>query len=294
MGEGGAGIEGEGGAGSAGEGEGEGGAGSAGEGDGEGGAGSAGEGDGEGRAGSAGEGEDEGGAGSAGEGERGPFDDIAETLLQGAFDDDEEELSGEDGEGVGSDDEDAATAALARHLGLLLGSGQQLADFLAEEGEGSEEDVSDDDDVGGLAGEGGLPDFSLPQWQQPLYDGSRISLGRYAFALLREKRAGRIRDTVFDRLLGLLSDHVFPQSNLAPRSLYLLKKAVGVEAAGKYEFHVCIHGSFVFPQPCCRHDYHLHVGDFCDCAEPASRFKTDSKRRLLPHAVGRDEGDIYI
>jgi hypothetical protein len=59
-----------------------------------------------------------------------------------------------------------------------------------------------------------------------------------------------------------------------------------VEAAGKYEYHICEHGTYVFPEPCCRHDYHLHEGDSCSCSVPFSRFKKDSNGRLHPHTVG--------
>jgi hypothetical protein len=131
-------------------------------------------------------------------------------LLQAGLDD------GLGDEALDSDDDEEKSAAdVLRSLGILIGvDPQKLVDMLAYE-EGWEEEEEEEEEEGGEEDE--LPDFTLPCWQRQLFDGSRISVGRFAFALLREKRAGRIRDTVFNRLLGLLSDHVFPEANLAPR-----------------------------------------------------------------------------
>jgi hypothetical protein len=92
------------------------------------------------------------------------------------------------------------------------------------------------------------PDFSTQDWEQPLYPGARLTRAQYVYALLREKRAGRMRDTVFNRLLKLLQSQVLPEGSSAPRSWHLFKKALGIEAAGKYEYHICQHGAYVFPK----------------------------------------------
>ena len=66
----------------------------------------------------------------------------------------------------------------------------------------------------------------------------------------------------------------------------MFKKALGIEAAGKYEYHICQHGKYVFPNACGQHDYASCRGDHCQCSEPAPRFTTDVKGKLCPHKVG--------
>ena len=51
---------------------------------------------------------------------------------------------------------------------------------------------------------------------------------------------------------------------------HMLKKALAVEAAGNFEYHVCAHGEYAFPDACGRQDYHLHEHEVCICAQPVS------------------------
>ena len=206
--------------------------------------------------------------------------DVAEDLLQGALEDAVAAPEEEEEE----EEEEKAAERLVQRLGL---SGEELAYILAgldsdgDEFEGEPEAAEGDDEQ--------LPDFNDPSWERPLFDGSRITVGRFIYALLKEKRAGKIRDTVFNRLLVLLQGQVFPAANLAPKSFHMLKKALAVEAAGNFEYHVCAHGEYAFPDACGRQDYHLHEHEVCTCAQPVSRFKRDNKGKLQPHAVSEGE-----
>ena len=82
---------------------------------------------------------------------------------------------------------------------------------------------------------------------QPLYPGASMTVKQYCYAMLREKRSGRIRDGVFDRLLHLQQSCLLPQNNLAPKSLFRMKTLLGIATAQNYEWHVCNKGCCSFP-----------------------------------------------
>jgi hypothetical protein len=105
---------------------------------------------------------------------------------------------------------------------------------------------------------------------EPIFEGSKLTVFMAAFLFLMEKREGKIRDGAFDRLCRIIHEVLLPKGNLFPRSLYLMKKVVGCEDIDDYALHVCVNDCTTFPQiP--KKDWKNHSHEQCECGE--SRFE---------------------
>jgi hypothetical protein len=98
---------------------------------------------------------------------------------------------------------------------------------------------------------------------QPIYNGARMTVKQYCYALLREKRVGRIRDGAFNRHLDLLHSCILPPGNIVPKSYYRMKSLLGVATAEKYEWHICSNNCCAFP-PIPRKEWAKHVDEVGD------------------------------
>ena len=120
----------------------------------------------------------------------------------------------------------------------------------------------------------------------PLYEGSRVTLRETVYAYLKEKQDGRATDNYVDRTTRFLSKIVLPEENNMlnmPQSLYLLKRLMRVKHAEVYEKHLCHNDCMKFPdlEPA---TWVQHAVDVCDTCgerrfvirrgrlEPAKRF----------------------
>lgn len=89
-----------------------------------------------------------------------------------------------------------------------------------------------------------------------------------------------------------------PHPNIFPRSIHILKKVIGVDAASKYTYHVCVNDCHTWdwlPEP----EWNTHRQDACpDCG--SSRFKVMTaddplsldiggmKEKLVPRKVRKE------
>ena len=116
-----------------------------------------------------------------------------------------------------------------------------------------------------------------------MYERAQITVYQAAFLLLSEKRKGKMRDGVFDRLCRLLHDVVLPKGNLFPRSYFLMKRAVNAMLLEKVTYHVCMSDYHIFSWVPER-DWKEHADDQCHVFRKA-RFIRDKNGGLKPAKV---------
>ncbi|BDA42812.1 hypothetical protein COCOBI_03-7050 [Coccomyxa sp. Obi] len=98
--------------------------------------------------------------------------------------------------------------------------------------------------------------------------------------MLREKRLGRVRNNVFDRMCRFLST-VLPPDNLFPPSLHVMQGLVECPEPSKYEHHVCKQDHCRF-QYAPKHEWWKHAEDKCPtCGEPRFKRKTSASGGLI-------------
>ena len=140
-----------------------------------------------------------------------------------AFNDDD--IDRDDGEALESADPDVQNL-MAYALSLM-------------ESCGDDDDDNDGEAEGGESGKGeGHEDgrdaqFYIERMHMPLYEGSRITLAEYVYAVLHEKGRSKATDTSVDRWLRLHAKVVLPAGNLCPPSLYIARKVMGCTIASE-------------------------------------------------------------
>jgi hypothetical protein len=129
------------------------------------------------------------------------------------------------------------------------------------------------------------PNYAVPL---PRAEAS-VTLGQFAYAWLKEKVDGRVRDGVADRQLRFLKEKCFPVPNNVPPSIYICRRLLKVPDPVDFEKHVCASDKHLFP-PLPRSKWHEHVNDTCECGHRRFHTKPGAKGDIpVPNKV-RDRG----
>ena len=124
--------------------------------------------------------------------------------------------------------------------------------------------ADDDDEVEGGEDDStpGSAQHYLSRLHDPIFPGAKLSVLEYTYATLTEKLKTKGKDKACDRAARLHASAVFPEGNLCPPSLYMMKKVVNCKDAADIERHVCVCDQHLY-EPLLRKDYRKHRYETC-------------------------------
>lgn len=110
---------------------------------------------------------------------------------------------------------------------------------------------------------------------------SPTTLGEFAFAWLKSKIDGRVRERVADEQLRFLKEKGVPRNNNVPPSMYICRRMFGVPDPADFEKHVCASDKDIFPSvPLSK--WHEHVNETCACGHRRFHTKPAADGRVTP------------